>query len=409
MRNMKLENKYALIGTTLIDGNGGTPVKDSVIVVKNGIIEEVGNRKSVSLEDNIQKVDIPEYYLMPGLIDCHVHFTGARGNDPLFFNGVIEPMSLRAMRTVADVRNVLSAGFTTARDLGSLEALYLKKVIEEGTIAGPRLVASGRGLCRTGGGADLRRDIYGLPDKHIRESLSFGEICDGVEEVRKAVRKMIGMGADCIKCYASGAEIWKNDRKEDQHFTLDEMKTIVEEAHMCNMKVAAHAEGFSGVKIAVETGVDTIEHGDELDEDICKEMIRKNIILVPTISVYYVGSWAAWEVQQKSFKIAHRTGVKIALGSDAFCEPVTPYGKFNIGEIRKLVDWGMSPMEAVVAATKTGAEACGIGDKVGTLEKGKIADILLVKGNPLDNIDILLKKENIEYIIKEGKIVIQRH
>jgi imidazolonepropionase-like amidohydrolase len=183
------------------------------------------------------------------------------------------------------------------------------------------------------------------------------------------------------------------------------MKAIVDEAHMYGMKVHAHAEGIKSVRAAVEVGVDTIEHGDILDERVCEKMVRKNIILVPTISVYYVGPWAAWEDQQKSFNIARKAGVKIALGSDAFVEDWTPYGEYNIGEIKKLVDWGLSPMEAIMSATKIASEALGVENLTGTLEKGKSADILLVEGNPLEDITVLLNKKNIKKIIKEGKNV----
>jgi len=402
---MKKENKFAIVGGTLIDGTGQEPVENTVILIEGSRIVDIGRRNVVRIPEGFETIEASDLTIMPGLIDCHVHLTGCRGKDPLYWMGLVEPKPLRAMRAVTDAWKVLDAGFTTVRDMGSLNAIYLKKVIEEGLVAGPRIIACGRALGRTGGHGDLRRDIYELPEQFVSESLSFAEICDGVDSVRRAVRKLIGLGADCIKFFASGGGSWEKDRMEDQHFTLEEMKAIVDEAHMAGMKVAAHAEGLKGAKAAVEVGVDTIEHGDVLDEEVCKEMVRKNIILVPTISVYYVGPWAAWEVQQKSFKIARSVGVKIALGSDAFVEDWTSYGTYNIGEIKKLVDWGMSPMEAIMSATKIGAEALGIEDKVGTLEKGKLADILLVKGNPLEDITVLLDKKNIQTIIKEGRIM----
>lgn len=190
-------------------------------------------------------------------------------------------------------------------------------------------------------------------------------------------------------------------RKKDLHYTIDEVKAVVEEA--------PHAR-LEGAKIAVEAGVDTLEHGGVLDEEVCREMVRKNIIYVPTLLIYYVGPWAVEvpEMQLKSFRIAHKTGVKIALGSGAFNEELMPFGKYNIREIKRLVDAGMSPMEAIISATKIGAEALGVENKIGTLEEGKLADILLVEGNPLDDITVLLDKNNVKMIIKEGSIVVKR-
>lgn len=168
--------------------------------------------------------------------------------------------------------------------------------------------------------------------------------------------------------------------------------------------------------MAVELGVTTIEHGDCaggmcLDDEVCKAMVEKDIILVPTLLVSFVGPWAVQEIPKHiiaSHKLAIERGVKIALGSDAFADNFTPYGKHNIGEIKLLVDiLGMTPLEAITSATKIGAEACGISDKVGTIENGKLADLLVVRGDPSSNIDILLHKENVKYIIKGGDLVIE--
>ena len=323
--------------------------------------------------------------------------------------GVIEPKILRAIRSVAEAANILRAGFTTVGEMSSLNAIYLKRAIEEGTAVGPRIIASGRALARTGGHGDLRRDIYELPEQHIRESLGC-ELCDGVDEVRKGVRKMQGWGADCIKFLASGGGLWENDRVTDQHYTLEEMKAIVEEAHMLGMRVNAHAEALLAIKAAVRAGVDVIHHGDVLDEAVCKEMATKGTVLVPTIVIYYYSLDHGWEVapkklQQKSFATAVNAGVKIALGSDTHNEKSTPYGQFGLEELEKLVEWGMSPMEAIVSATRTASDALGVSDKVGTVENGKLADLVLVNGNPAEDITILSKQKRIKKIYKDGKIV----
>lgn len=402
-----MKGKIAIIGGTLIDGSGKEPIKDAAILVEGSKIVKVGKRDSIMIPENFERINASGQTIMPGLIDCHVHLNGVKGADPLRW--VVENRFLRAMRAVSQAWKILDHGFTTIRDL-SENGLYLKKAIEEGSLVGPRILAYGRGLGRTGGHGDLRRDIYEMPADVVKEIHPYCIQCDGVDAIRREARALVGRGADGFKVFVTGGGTWEKDREKDLHYIIDEVKAVVEEARMLGLKVAAHAECIEGAKIAVEAGVDTLEHGDVLDEEVCKEMVRKNIIYVPTLSIYYVGPWAVEvpEMQLKSFRIAHKTGVKIALGSDAFSEELTPFGKYNIGEIKRLVDAGMSTMEAIVSATKIGAEALGIEGKVGTLEEGKLADILLVDGNPLDDITVLLDKNKIKTIIKEGSIVVKR-
>jgi imidazolonepropionase-like amidohydrolase len=403
VRNMQKE-KIAIKGGTLIDGTGRKPLEDAIVIIEGPKITEIGRKDSVEIPKTHNVIDASGLTIVPGLMDCHVHLTGIKGTDPLRW--VVENRYLRAMRAVADAWKILDYGFTSIRDL-SENGLYLKKAIEEGSIVGPRIVAYGRGLGRTGGHGDLRRDIYDMPAAFVKEIHPFCIQCNGVDEIRKEARALVGRGADGFKIFVTGGGTWEKDREKDLHYTKDEVKAVVEEARMVGLKVAAHAECLEGAKVAVEAGVDTLEHGDVLNEEVCKEMVRKNIILVPTLSVYYVGPWAVEEpeIPLRSFKIAHATGVKIALGSDPFSDGITPFGKYNIGEIKRLVDAGLSPMEAIVSATKTSAEAMGIEEKVGTLEKGKSADILLIEGNPLDDITVFLDKGNIRTIMKEGTVV----
>jgi imidazolonepropionase-like amidohydrolase len=409
---MKLEEEYALIGGTLIDGNGGIPVKDVTIVVRNGVIEEVGDRKSVRLEDRIQKVDISGFYLVPGLIDVHVHIIGV-AHGPLIDN-IIEPNYLQAIRTVAEAGKLLDHGFTTVRSGGSRYDVYLKRAIEEGTIPGPRILACGLGLCRSRGHGDsVRRDIYEIPEKWADQSRPKAQTVDGVEEIRKAIRKLVAQNVDHIKFWATGGGAWEKERCTDIHFSMEEMKAIMDESHMLGLKVMCHAENLQSVKALVELGVNSIEHGDnedgdELDEETCKKMAEKNIFLTPTLSINFIETNADTKLPQyliNGWKRAIKNGVKILLGTDAWADSITPYGKYNIGEIKLLVDiLGMTPLQAITSATKFGAEACSIGDKVGTIEKGKLADLLVVKKDPSKNVDILLNKENIKYVVKDGNL-----
>lgn len=200
---------------------------------------------------------------------------------------------------------------------------------------------------------------------------------------------------------------------QDIHYSMEELKAIVDETHMMvGFKATAHAESLKAVKMCLEAGIDTIEHGEVLDEEACKEMARRNVILIPAIaSCFVAGPCAFTQDQVKAFfrtlKMARELGVKMGMGSDSITETMTPFGQYNVTEIKRLVDAGLSNMEAIVAATKIGAEVCGIGDKVGVIEEGKVADLLVVKEDPTTNIDILLNKENIKFVIKEGNLVVE--
>lgn len=407
---MKSEETFALTGATLIDGNGGTPLKDSTVLVENGVITSVGSRESIVLKNSIRVIDIQGHYIMPGLIDAHVHLIGVKS--PSLLDNLMEPNYIQAMRTVAEARKLLEHGFTTMRSGGSRYDLHLKRLIEEGTVVGPRIFTCGLAICRSRGHADyLRRDIYELPDEFVKDNLPKAQLVDGVEEARKAVRKLIGQNVDHIKFFATGGGAWRLDQAPDMHFSRAEMEVIVEEAHRVGLPVMCHAESVETVKIAVELGVRSIEHADddhgfELDDETCRKMVEKNIYLTPTLCIFYFDLEEGEDILPSwinSLKRAKEHGVKMLLGTDAWCDDAAPYGKFNISEIKLLVDvLGMTPLEAITSATKYGAEVCGIGDKVGTLEKGKLADIVVVKQDPISNIDVLLNKENIEYVIKEG-------
>jgi len=407
---MKSKDRYALIGATLIDGNGGTPLKDATVLVENGVIKAVGSRTSLVLEADTREIDIQGHYLMPGLIDSHLHMVGVKS--PSLLDNLVEPNYIQAMRTVAEARKILEYGFTTVRSGGSRYDLYLKQAIEEGTIVGPRIFSCGLAICRSRGHADyLRRDLYELPEDFVKDNLPKAQLVDGVEEVRKAVRKLIGQNVDHIKFFATGGGAWRLDQAPDSHFSRAEMEVIVEEAHRVGLPVMCHAESVEAVKIAVELGVRSIEHADddnghELDDETCRKMVEKNIYLVPTLCIFYFDLEEGEDILPSwinSLKRAKKHGVKILLGTDTWCDDVTPYGKFNISEIKLLVDvLDMTPLEAITSATKYGAEVCGIGEQVGTLEKGKLADLLVVKQDPVSNIDVLLDKENVKYVIKEG-------
>ena len=411
---MKSEHQYALTGATLIDGNGGTPLKDSIILVKNGVIKAVGSRTSIDLQDNIREIDIRGHYIMPGLIDAHVHMVGVAS--PALLDNLVEPKYIQAMRTVAEARKLLEYGFTTVRSGGSRYDIYLKRAIEQGAVIGPRILSCGLALCRSRGHGDsVRRDLYEFPEDFVEDNLPKAQLVDGVEEIRKAVRKLVGQNVDHIKFWATGGGAWEKERTTDMHFSRAEMEVIMEEAKMVGLPVMCHAESVESVKIAVDLGVRSIEHADddngfELDDETCRKMVEKNIFITPTLAIFYLDLEQGEDILPswiRSLKRAKKHGVKMLLGTDTWADSVTPYGKFNISEIKLLVDvLDMTPLEAITAATKHGAEACSIDDKVGTVEKEKLADLLVVKRDPASNIDVLLEKKNIKYVIKDGVFVV---
>ncbi len=405
---------YALTGATVIDGHGGVPLNDTTVLVDNGVIKTVGSRESIIVEDTISEIDVGGHFILPGLIDAHVHIVGV--GSPELLDNIVESNYLQAMRTVVEAGKLLEYGFTTIRSGGSRYDIYLKRAIEEGTVIGPRILTCGLALGRSRGHGDyIRRDIYEFPEDFVKDNLPKAQLVDGVEEVRKAVRQLIGQNVDHIKFWATGGGAWEKERATDMHFTRAEMEVIMEEAGMVGLPVMCHAESVESVKIAVDLGVRSIEHADddngyELDDETCMKMVEKNIFLTPTLAIFFfdleedediLPSWV------RSLKRAKKHGVKILLGTDTWADSVTPYGKFNISEIKLLVDvLEMTPLEAITAATKHGAEACGVGDKIGTVEKGKLADLLVVKKDPVSDIEVLLNKENVRYVIKDGILVV---
>jgi len=405
---------YALVGATVIDGHGGVPLNDAVVFIDNGAIKEVGSRESINIGDEFTKIDVKGHFILPGLIDAHVHMVGV--GSPKLLDNIVESNYLQAMRTVVEAGKLLEYGFTAIRSAGSMYDIFLKRAIEEGTVVGPRILTCGLALCRSRGHGDyIRRDIYEIPEDFLKDNLPKAVLVDGVEEVRKAVRQIIGQNVDHIKVWATGGGASEKERATDMHFTRDELEVIMEEAGMVGLPVMCHAESVESVKMAVDLGVRSIEHADddngfELDDETCRKMVEKNIFLTPTLAIFYFDLEEGEDILPswiRSLKRARKHGVKILLGTDTWADSATPYGKFNISEIKLLVDvLDMTPLEAITAATKHGAEACGIGDTLGTIEKGKLADLLVVKKDPVADIEVLLNKENVRYVIKDGRFVV---
>ncbi len=413
--------RIAIKNGTLIDGMGGAPLPNGVILIENSkIVDLISMEGSPNIDLKIpqdaQVIDASGKTIMPGLIDAHLHLLGVRSMQPVQW--VLDRPALRAARATKDVQKLIEAGFTSVRCAGSDVSVYLKKAIDEGTIQGPRIVAAHKCISQTAG----HGDTHELPLEWVIGPYTMGRIADGVDDCRRAAREQIREGAGVIKICSTGGVLSEKDAPSHAQFIDEEIAAISTEAHRVGIKVMAHAQSPEGIQNAIRNGVDTIEHGIYLDDETISIMLENKTIVVPTFAIVNaivtMGAEAgvpdyglrkakeSHKAHIKSIKQAYQAGVRIALGTD-FCGPdIIPHGE-NAVELEIFVNQvGMSPMEAIVAATKVGAEALGLEKEIGTLEKGKKADILIVDGNPLEDITILQKKDKLLVIMKDGQIIV---
>jgi imidazolonepropionase-like amidohydrolase len=402
--NQMTENRkgsLCLLNVTLIDGTGAAARSNVDIHVKDGRIQSITDSTKRSSTDGL---DLTGHYVLPGLIDCHVHLCidGAAHGE---VRGSQEFILLKMLK---HAEACLSAGITTMRDVGGWYHVEfaLRQAFENGLWSGPRLALAGKLLSITSSGADLYPGMY-------REA-------DGSDEVRKAAREQFKAGADLIKLMASGAVMAKGEKPESTQYGVDEMSVVVEEASKLGKSVAAHAHAAAAIRNAVEAGVTSIEHGTFLYRDprLMEQMCKKGTFLVPTLKVFHdmvtgagVPDWmqekakVIFEHHARSIKEAIAAGVPIAMGTDA----ATPYNFHgqNALELHLMNECGMSPMQAIVAATSNAARLLGWDDWLGTIQSGKAADLIVVRKNPLDDLRVLTKPENIAMVVKEGTIVSQ--
>jgi imidazolonepropionase-like amidohydrolase len=356
-------------------------------------------------------MDVNGAFILPGFIDTHTHVmsNGFRMEDTMY-----DPLALHFYQALENMKLTLEAGITSVRDAG-LADIGVKMASERGLFPAPRMQICVMPLSISGGhfdfqlnsGFDMKISYPGLPQS----------ICDGPEEVRKRSREVLRAGAEVLKVMVTGGVMSANDRPEFTQFTREELKAVVEEAQFRGgIKVMAHAHGAEGIKNAVKAGIYSIEHGTYADKEACQMMAQAGTYLVPTFVVINLnrekalqgelpeysrqGAIEIAKVHKENMKMAYDMGVNIVAGTDC---GVVEHG-LNLLELNYLCDLGMEPMEAIQAATKKAAECLGWQDKVGTLEKGKLADIVVVKKDPLDDIGSLTDKENILMVIKDGKI-----
>jgi imidazolonepropionase-like amidohydrolase len=403
-----------LKGGTLIDGTGADPVTGVTVVVRDQRFEAVTTRGS-DWPSEAEIIDVSGMTILPGLIDCHDHLA-MHGYDLARRWGIDEPQSTRTLRTAQVLRDTLAAGYTAVRDAGGLDAGF-KRAIDEGLIAGPRLVVS---LCIVSpiGGIGDPVSPSGFSCCVPNDPLLPDSVVHSLADVRPVVRRIVRAGADVIKCATTGGASSRSGHgPRDGAFNLDEMQALTEEAHALDRRVMCHALGGRGLQIAIDAGVDSIEHGCYLDEELelLDKMAEHGVFFVPTFAVYeYHRKSALPHVRERalhlqehhaeSLRRAFAAGVKIAAGTDA-----GGHGHpSNALEIECLVKAGLTPLQALRAATGWAAECLGLERDIGTIEKGKLADLVVVAGDPLADVTLLQDPARIALVLKGGEVAANR-
>ena len=404
----------------VFDGSGSVPWGPATVIVEGDRISKLGPLDELELPEELGTgwwvIDGQGKLLMPGLVDCHVHITGSC--DPDEVKALKELVPHAAIRSTINARDTLEAGFTAVRDAGggNLIDVALKQAINEGLVPGPRLQVACRGLSITGGHGGSRN---GWPPEI---EFKGRYVVDSPDEARRAAREQLRDGADHIKLHATGGVMSEGDLPTARGLTVEEMRAAIEEAHNVGKKTMAHAQGSTGIKNAILAGISSIEHGFYLTDEIIELMLKKDVFLVATLcAVHHIvekgieggipkyGVEKAREAKQAhldSFLKAYKAGVKIAMGTDA-ATPFNCHGN-NAQELELMVNAGMKPRDALVSATARGAELMGWGDRMGQVKLGFWADLILVDGNPLEDVKVLQDKRNIKLVIKGGEIQVDR-
>lgn len=393
-------SSHLIRNVTIIDGLGGEPRLDWAVVVEGERIAWVGPAAQAPSFDANRVVDGTGHALLPGMINCHVHLCNDGAAD-LFAQVQSDTVPIATIRSVLNARLTLRAGITTVRDCGAANqiAIEIAKAVDRGLIEGPRIRAAGRVVTMTGGHGHF-----------------IGREADGPDEVRKAVRAEIKGGANFIKVMATGGVLTPGVDPSQTAFQVEEMQAAVEEAHKAGRPAASHAIGNGGIKNALKAGIDSVEHGFYLDDEAINMALKSQAFLVPTlIAVDQIvnngpaGGIPDWVVRKaesesghhrESFVMAVKSGVKIAAGTDAGT-PFNPHGDLAL-ELAKMVEFGLPPMLALVAASSNAARLLRMDDQIGSIEKGKLADLILVPGDPLMDIGVMRRPA---FVMKSGSIV----
>jgi imidazolonepropionase-like amidohydrolase len=384
------------------DGTGAM-VERATLLIQDNVIVGLESDRSARIPRGARRIDGRGLTALPGLIDCHVHLCLGAEADVVAATEQ-EPSAVSLVKATELARRTLEAGFTTVRDVGFRDhgVFTLKQAIERGLALGPRIVAAGLAICMPGGHARF-----------------IGREAGGVEAVRAAVTDQLTAGAEVIKVIASGGVLTPGTSPDQAQMTVEELAAAVELAQTQGRHVAAHAHGASGMKNAVRAGVHSIEHGTLLDDEAGTMMAARGVYMVPTLSA--LATTAACPVgcgipasalekaknmvkqHERSFRAARRRGIPIALGTDAG----TPYNFHgeNAQELERMVAFGMSPMEAIIAATSAAARLLRLDHQIGSIAVGRQADLVFVEGNPLKKIELVRRKDRLAGVMREGRFV----
>ncbi|MCU0561256.1 MAG: amidohydrolase family protein [Desulfobacterales bacterium] len=417
MKPLLLEN------VLLIDGTGRPPYKAAIRIDGSRFASVSAAAKSPAPE-KFDVLDLAGLFALPGLIDCHVHLVSPvepLAHEPYW--KLNTPPTLKAFCAARNALETLKAGFTTVRNCGGVsyglpEDIFLRKAIAAGYLIGPRILACGGGISMTGGHGDRQFPVFMPAHPH----LGYGdETCDDPGSCRREVRRKVKMGADFIKAYTSGGVSTPGDGPQSAEFTAEEIRAIVEEAHAHEKRVAVHAYGLQGIRNAVDAGVDTVEHGCYLNEATARRMAQQGTSLVTTLGILkailrrgqsYPNPEALKKAetvvaaQSSAFGIARSAGVNMAMGTDA---SVSIRNGDNAVELIELTGEGLSPLEALMMATRNAAIALGLENEIGTVEPGKSADLLLLDENPLEDISVIAGKRAIRAVIRNGQLLCARN
>jgi imidazolonepropionase-like amidohydrolase len=407
----------AIVGGTLIDGLGGDPIANAGVVIEDGKVSAAGALHKVAIPRDAVRLDADGRTILPGFIDCHVHGT-YRARD--MRQHLLNSPTYNVFRSIEILRETLACGITTARDLGGADAGF-KAAIDEGLIDGPRLLIAIAMISQTGGHGD-----YWVPAgmRVAKRSWLPHAVADGEDEMRRLVRELLMRGADVIKICATGGITSVTDSWDEPQYTIEEIRTAVAEAAAKRKRVAVHAEGIDGIRNAVAAGIHSLEHGWFIDEETVDRMIGQGVWWVPTLALVPLSverrskdsSWAGQQLGKEDAKDAEiyhlmlkqiplwkdavRRGVKVALGTDQSHRLLV--GK-NMVELEYMVDWlGMTPMEVITASTSRAAECLERPD-LGALIPGRVGDVLVADGNPLDDLRILQDRARLHLVMKAGK------
>ncbi|MBI1967411.1 MAG: amidohydrolase family protein [Gemmatimonadetes bacterium] len=402
----------AIRAGTLIDGTGTAPVRNAVVLVQGDKITAVGT--NVAIPAGARVLDLSGSTVLPGFIDAHVHLIGhIIGDGDWQHADLVESPAQLTLLGAAHAHQTLEAGFTTVRNVGAgqFTDIALRDAINAGWVPGPRILGAGISFGINGGHCD---NSAGYREGALAHEGTIADgAADGPDEVREAVRYNVKHGADVIKICATGGVLSPADSVGVQQYTEEEMRAIVETARMTERRVAAHAHGTAGIKAAVRAGVASIEHGSILDAEAVQLLREHSTWLVPTLMagegvvrlardgrlppVIAAKALAIAPRMERSFRMALAGGVKIALGTDA---GVFTHGR-NAHEFTLMVRWGMTPMQAIQAGTLHGATLLGLEQNLGTVAAGKLADLVAVRGDPLQDITVL---ERVDFVMKGGAV-----